>query len=178
MKFADTRVVLESLARKSTVQRNLKRKAPSVRARVIHTYTYVHIRGLFYSPFLEITAWWHQNMQNNIKTCLYSSIGIYWIVLTYSERFLEILASTYAPGPYLKCTLLQEHVYAFQIWSWSIFNLEYSSRLLMVQDHKVLMVQDHKSRPKSQKSILNIQKLSKTGTLEMLQYHEYWAKLE
>ena len=27
--------------------------------------------------------------------------------------------------------------------SWSIFNLEYSSRLLTVQDHKVLMDQDH-----------------------------------
>ena len=25
------------------------------------------------------------------------------------------------------------------------FNLEYSSRLLMVQDHKTLMVQDHKN---------------------------------
>ena len=48
----------------------------------------------------------------------------------------------YAPGPYLKSTL-QEHIanmlleqYAFQIWSWSIFNLENSFRLLMVQDHK------------------------------------------
>ena len=30
--------------------------------------------------------------------------------------------------------------YVFQIWSWSIFNLEYSSRLLMVQDHKVLVL--------------------------------------
>ena len=43
----------------------------------------------------------------------------------------------------MKCTLLQEHVccmlleqYAFQIWSWSIFDLQYSSRLLMVHlDH-------------------------------------------
>ena len=31
---------------------------------------------------------------------------------------------------------------SFQIWSW-LFDLEYSTRLLMVQDHKVLMVQDH-----------------------------------
>ena len=64
----------------------------------------------------------------------------------------------------MKCTLLQEQVcymlleqYAFQIWSWSIFSLEYSSRLLMVQDHKVPMFQDHmvldhKSRPKCQKN--------------------------
>ena len=28
--------------------------------------------------------------------------------------------------------------YAFQTWSWSIFNLKYSSRLLMVQDHKII----------------------------------------
>ena len=68
---------------------------------------------------------------------------------------------------YLKCILLQEHVYvcyilleqyAFQIWSWSIFNLKYSPRLLMVQDHMSL---DHKSRPKSQK------KSSKTLVWEM-----------
>ena len=32
---------------------------------------------------------------------------------------------------------------AFQIWSLSIFDLENSFRLWMVQDHKVLMVQDH-----------------------------------
>ena len=32
------------------------------------------------------------------------------------------------------CYMLLEQ-YAFQIWSWSIFDLEYSSRLLMVQDH-------------------------------------------
>ena len=93
------------------------------------------------------------------------------------RRFLEILASTFmvqdhgpgsliiwknflsqtcSMGPYLKCTLLLKHVcymlleqYAYQIryGSWSIFNLEYSSRSLMVQDHMVL---DHKSRPKSQ----------------------------
>ena len=47
--------------------------------------------------------------------------------------------------------------YAFQIWSWSIFDLENSLRLWMVEDHKVLMildhmVLDHKSRPKSHKS--------------------------
>ena len=47
--------------------------------------------------------------------------------------------------------------YAFQIWSWSIFDLENSLRLWMVEDHMVLMVQDHmvldhKSRPKSHKS--------------------------
>ena len=44
---------------------------------------------------------------------------------------------TYGPEPYLKCTLPQEHVFymllgqcSFQILSWSIFNLEYSSALL------------------------------------------------
>ena len=49
----------------------------------------------------------------------------------------------YAPGA--RCV--------FQIWSWSIFDLEYSSRLLMVQDHMVQeqMILDHMSRPKSQK---------------------------
>ena len=44
-----------------------------------------------------------------------------------------------------------------KIWSWSVFNLEYPSRLLMVQDHKIRMFQDHvvlnhKLRPKCQKS--------------------------
>ena len=39
------------------------------------------------------------------------------------------------------------------------YNLEYSSRLLMIQEHKVLMVQDHmvqnhKSRPEYQKGDL------------------------
>ena len=56
------------------------------------------------------------------------------------------------PGPYLKGTLLQVHIanmllkhYAFEIWSWVIFDLEYSCRLLIVQDHMVLehMVQDY-----------------------------------
>ena len=49
--------------------------------------------------------------------------------------------SQYALGPYLICTLFQEHVCymfleqcAFQIWSWLIFDLECSSRSLMVQD--------------------------------------------
>ena len=42
--------------------------------------------------------------------------------------------------------LLEQHV--FQIWSGSIFNLEYSLRLLMILDHEVLMVQDHKLRLK------------------------------
>ena len=43
-------------------------------------------------------------------------------------NFLVILTSTYGPGPYLKCTLLQNHVcymllkqQAFQKWSWSIW---------------------------------------------------------
>ena len=35
----------------------------------------------------------------------------------------------------------------FQILSWSIFDLEYSSRLLLVQDHKVIMVQDYDVPP-------------------------------
>ena len=54
---------------------------------------------------------------------------------SFKHPFLEV---KYAPGPCLKCTLLQGHVchmllehYAFQMWSWSIFNLEYSSRLLI-----------------------------------------------
>ena len=73
------------------------------------------------------------------------------------DRFFEILTLTYGPGqliilkneksnmasgPYLKSTLLQEHIgnmlleqSAFQIWSWSIFDLENSFRLLMVRDH-------------------------------------------
>ena len=65
------------------------------------------------------------------------------------EPFVFQILFKYAPGPYSKSTLLHEHVcymlleqYAFQVWSWSIFNLEYSSRLLMVRDHKVLMVQN------------------------------------
>ena len=58
----------------------------------------------------------------------------------------------YVPGPYLKSTLLQEYIAhmlleycAFQIWSWTTFDVENSFRLLMVQDHMVLehMVQDH-----------------------------------
>ena len=61
----------------------------------------------------------------------------------------------YAPGPYLKSIglLLQEQIanmlleqYAFQIWCWSLFDLEGSSRLLITQDHMVL---SYESRPKS-----------------------------
>ena len=58
----------------------------------------------------------------------------------------------------MKCTLLQGHVclYAHEAVCFSNMvlehiNLEYSSRLLMVQYHMVLMVQDHKSRPKCHK---------------------------
>ena len=112
------------------------------------------------------------------------SVSIKRTYIDQSDSFLETLASTLAPTviwswaihnlkefwsqicsrTILNCTLLQENVcymlleqYAFQIWSWSIFNLECSSRLLMVQNHKVLVIQnhmvlDHKSRPKSQKS--------------------------
>ena len=81
-----------------------------------------------------------------------------------SERIFLV---KYTPGPYLKFTLLQEQVYhmvleqyAFQVWSWNISNLEYSSRLSMVQNYKVLMVQDHKvldhkSGPKSQKRYIH-----------------------
>ena len=69
------------------------------------------------------------------------------LVTCMRDSLLEILASTYGPAI---CSgsiwswknLLQEHICymlleqcAFQIWSWSIFDLEYSSRLLMVQDH-------------------------------------------
>ena len=63
-----------------------------------------------------------------------------------------------APGV---CLLYALEQYAFQMWSWSICNLENSWRLLMVQDHKVLMIQDHmvmvlnhKLRPKSPKRLL------------------------
>ena len=76
-----------------------------------------------------------------------------------SECFWKILAWMYGPGPYglgplglnglgpfiiwkNVCYMLLEQ-YAFHIWSWSILNLEYSSRLWMVQEHKVLMVRDH-----------------------------------
>ena len=44
--------------------------------------------------------------------------------------------------------------YAFQLWSLSIFYLEISSRLLMIQDYKVLMVVDHIEAKISQKPIL------------------------
>ena len=60
----------------------------------------------------------------------------------YSTVLSQICSRT---RPCLECTLFQEHVcnmvleqYAFQIWSWNIFNLEYSSRLSMIQDHMVL----------------------------------------
>ena len=49
----------------------------------------------------------------------------------------------YAPGAACFSNMVLEHIL-----------LKYSSRLLMVQDHKVLMVNmvlDHKSRPKGQK---------------------------
>ena len=57
----------------------------------------------------------------------------------------EVFSVTHDPGAYFKSTLLQEHIAnmplmqcAFQIWTWSIFDLEYSFRLLMVQHHMVL----------------------------------------
>ena len=62
-----------------------------------------------------------------------------------------------APGAYRNLFLEQCW---FQIWSWSIFDLEYSSTLLMVQDHKVLMIQDH---------ILSGQNRTKAHTLHTLQ---------
>ena len=83
---------------------------------------------------------------------------------TRCARFLELLASTYGPGPYAPGPygpMLQDHIwnahcsrnmlleqYAFQIFSWSIFDWEYSSRILMVQEHMVQdhMVLDHKLR--------------------------------
>ena len=52
--------------------------------------------------------------------------------------------SKYVPGPYLKSTLLLEQC-SFQIWSWNIFDLQNSFRLLMVLDCKL--------RPKSLQSI-------------------------
>ena len=45
-----------------------------------------------------------------------------------------------APEACLLYMLLEQC--AFQIWFWNIFDLEYSSRLLMVQDHMAL---DHQS---------------------------------
>ena len=58
-------------------------------------------------------------------------------------RFWPQLMLQKAPGPYLKNIMLQEHIAnmlleqcAFQIWSWSIFDLENSFILLMVLDHK------------------------------------------
>ena len=65
-----------------------------------------------------------------------------------------------APGAYSKHA---SGAVLIQICSWGIFDLEYSSRLLRVQDHKVLMVQDHKVLhiigSKSHKSYLTLIKL-------------------
>ena len=103
------------------------------------------------------------------------------LLLRYSSRFCEILASTYGTGPLgpygpgplitLKNILrslcsrtifekhtAQEHIanmllehHAFQIWSWSIFDLEILSDNEWFRTHMVL---DRKSRPKLPKSIL------------------------
>ena len=61
-----------------------------------------------------------------------------------------------ASGAYL---LYAPRAVCILIWSWSIFDLKYSSRLLMVQVHMVLehmvkgqLVLDHILRPKSPKS--------------------------
>ena len=51
------------------------------------------------------------------------------------------------------CYMLLEQN-AFQMWSWSIFNLEYSSRLLMVQGLKVLMVVESKMSKKCSKHLI------------------------
>ena len=102
-----------------------------------------------------------------------SELAINYAHTSISKGFLEILSSTYGLGPYgpgplliwksfpsqmcsrtifemhtvrEACLLYSPGQCAFQIWSWSIFDLEYSLRLFMVQ------VLDHKSRPKSQKS--------------------------
>ena len=71
------------------------------------------------------------------------------------------MVQSVGPGPLIimKKILFQEHItnmlpYAFQMWSWSIFDLENSFRLLMVQHHTVLFL-DHKSGPKSQKIVRN-----------------------
>ena len=78
-----------------------------------------------------------------------------WSPINETQLSVELLKVKYAPESYLKSILLQEHIAnmlmeqcAFQIWSWSIFDLENSFRLLMVQDHM-----DHKLRPKSPKSV-------------------------
>ena len=71
-----------------------------------------------------------------------------------------------APKACLLYMLLEQ--YAFQIWSRSIFNLDYS-RLSMVQDHVVLTIE---SRPKSHKkhsSILqqNLSRICETCCLNI-----------
>ena len=55
------------------------------------------------------------------------------------------------------CYMLLEQ-FTFQIWFRSIFDFEYSSRLLMVQDHIILkhMVLGQKSRPRSQEIELSM----------------------
>ena len=87
-----------------------------------------------------------RNLQNRSKpkrcrpVCFFGDFGL----KLYGPRPLIIwknFLSQYALGPYLICTLFQEHVCyvlleecAFQIWSWLLFDLECSSRSLMVQD--------------------------------------------
>ena len=44
----------------------------------------------------------------------------------------------------------------FKIWSRSIFNLEYSSRLLKVQDYKVLIVHYVKAKMSKQQQQLSV----------------------
>ena len=116
------------------------------------------------------------------STCVESCLK----TVGHEASFLEILASTYGPGPLepygpgsliilknilswiCSMTIFEKHTalgahskhapgaVCISNMVLSIFELENSFRLWMVQDHKVLMVQDHmvldhKSRPKSAK---------------------------
>ena len=76
----------------------------------------------------------------------------------------EFYKLKYAPGPYLKCTLLQKNVCymllkqcAFQIWSWGIFRIFFKIINGPGPYGPGVYVLDHKSRPKSQKSRLHKQ---------------------
>ena len=60
---------------------------------------------------------------------------------------------------------------AFQIWSWSIFDLKYSSRLSMVQDHTVLTVLEHMVLAISQG-----QNLKKSNLCTILHHTSRWTK--
>ena len=131
------------------------------RAQVTRAFTFLEILASTYEPELydhwswTIRTLWSWTI-HNLKEFSKSNIS-----RTIFEMYTAPGACLlYAPGAGCFSNMLLER-YAFQIWSWSIFDLENSFRLLMIQNHKVLMFQDHmvqdhiildhKSRPKSPK---------------------------